>query len=328
MYFSRVARSTVAFALFGALFVGGLASSTLSASASPVSACNAQRFAATSSISSRPGGSTVRLVLTSEFFPRCDWSAATSYQFASSSGVAIGPKVSIAGTKGLAVPQQPWLVNDTFQLVQNVVTEEGVQCTQKQASSLRVSSPLGGPLLVKLPTSLGVCVSGTTKWTSMSSLSFPKPTACSFGALRLSVGQANGAAGTIYYPLIVTNEASHACVISGTPSVQPTTGSLAGVAHILVGPRSTVRGFGSAGYGDSIRLAPGARASAALGVVETGNFTPSQCVAKRFESLSVSIAGLHNGGGSWWAPLSSTTCTKLASTNISGFVPGISGIAP
>jgi hypothetical protein len=31
---------------------------------------------------------------------------------------------------------------------------------------------------------------------------------------------------------------------------------------------------------------------------------------------------------SWFVPLSSTTCSKLASTNISGFVPGTSGIAP
>jgi hypothetical protein len=145
--------------------------------------------------------------------------------------------------------------------------------------------------------------------------------------LKLSVGQSDGTAGTIFYPLIVTNEGSHACVISGTPTVQPTTGSLAGLAHILVGPSATIRGTGSTGYGDSIRLAPGQKASAAYGVVETGNFTPSQCVAKSFESLSVGIASV-SGGGNWFVRLASTTCTKLASTNISGFVPGITGIAP
>jgi hypothetical protein len=234
--------------------------------------------------------------------------------------------VSLANTKGLAVPQQPWLVNDTFQVVQKVVTEEGVQCTQKQASFVRVSSPRVGRLLVALHSSIGVCVGGTTEWTSLSSLLFPEPAACAVAELRLSVGESDGTAGTIFYPLVVTNVGSHACVISGIPSVQPTTGSLAGVAHIFVGPRATLRSTGTVGYGDRIRLDVGAKVSAAFGVVETGNFSPSQCVADNFESLAVASASVN--GGSWWVPLSGTTCTKLASTNISGFVPGTTGIAP
>ncbi len=325
MTFPRPFRVLSGLALVVTFFWPALAATPASASAVPT--CNARNFAGTSNISTRAGGATVRLVLTNSYFPRCQWSSATDYQFASSSGVAIGPKVSLATTKGLAVPEQPWLMNDTFQLIQHLVTEEGVQCTQKQASYVRVLSPRGGPLLVKLATSLGVCVNGTTKWTSLSSLSFPKPSACTSLQLKLNVGQSNGTAGTIFYPLIVTNAGGHACLLSGTPSVQPTTGALPGVAHILVGPRATLRGTGSTGYGDSIRLGPRAKASAAYGVVETGNFTPSQCVAKNFESLSVGIANV-SGGSSWFVPLSGSTCTKLASTNISGFVPGITGIAP
>jgi hypothetical protein len=170
-------------------------------------------------------------------------------------------------------------------------------------------------------------VNGTTKWTSLSSLAFPKPSACTSAQLRLSVGQSNGTAGTIFVPLVVTNVGSRACVVAGTPSVQPTTGSLAGLAHILVGPRATLRDTGSTGYGDSIRLGPRAKASAALGVVETGNFSPAQCVPENFESLSVALANVP-GATSWWVPLSGSTCTKLASINISGFVPGTTGVAP
>lgn len=312
-------------ALVGVLFVPALAATAASASTIPT--CNAQNFGATSTILNRAGGSTVRLVLTSSYFPTCQWSSATVYQFASSSGVAIGARVSLASTKGLAVPQQPWIVDDTFQIIQNVLTEEGVQCTQKQASFVRVTTARGGPLLIRLPASIGVCVNGPTKWTSLSSLSFPKPTACTSAQLRVSVGQSDGTAGTIFFPLIVTNVSSHACAVSGTPSVQPTTGSLAGVAHILVGPSATLRDTGSTGYGDSIRLGPHASASAAYGVVETGNFSPSQCVSQNFESLSVGIASVR-GSTSWFVPLKGTTCTKLASTNISGLVPGTTGIAP
>lgn|GEM_PF-1836357 len=323
--FYRLFRALCCIALVGTFFVPELAATTASAAA--VRTCDAQNFAATSSISNRPGGSTVRLVLTSSYFPTCQWSNATTYQFASSSGGPIGSRISLANTKGLAIPQQPWIVGDTFQLVQNMVTEEGVQCSQKQAVYVRITGLRGGGLVVKLPTSLGVCVNGTTKWTSLSTLSFPKPSSCASTQLKLSVGQPDGTAGTIFFPLIVTNVGSHACVLSGTPSVQPTSGSLAGDAHILVGPRATLRGTGSTGYGDSIRLWPHAKASAAYGVVETGNFSPSQCVSKNFESLSVGISSVSRDT-SWFVPLSSTTCSKLASTNISGFVPGTSGIAP
>lgn len=321
MKFSRGVRLFSVAILIGSMSVPALQSVV---AATPVPTCNAQHFTTTSSTTSRPGGSTVRLVLTSGYFPTCRWASATTYQFASSSGVAVGSKVSLASTKGLAVPQQPWLVDDTFQLIQNVLTEEGVVCTQKQASFVKVTSPGGGRLLVRLGRTLGVCVNGTTKWTSLSSLTFPRPVTCTSADLRLSVGESDGTAGTIYYPLVVENVGSHACVLSGTPSVQPTTGSLAGVAHILVGPRATNRTIAGSGDGDPIRLSPGAKASAPFGVVETGNFTPSQCVAMKFESLSVGIASV-SGGASWWVPLSSTTCTHLASTNISGFVPGVTG---
>jgi len=327
MKFSRVTSLLAALVMLGSISVAILPSDISGASATSVPSCNVQHFSWTSTTSTRPGGATVRLVLTSLYFPTCQWSSATSYQFATSSGVRLGAAVSLASTKGLAVPQQPWRVNDTFQLIQNVVTEQGVVCTQKQASYIKVTSPSGGSALIKLKSSLGVCVNGTTKWTTLSSLSFPRPLACTSADLRLSVGESDGTAGTIFYPIIVDNVGSHACVISGTPSVQPTTGSLAGVAHILVGPTATNRTIASSGYGDSIRLAPGAKASAAFGVVETGNFTPSQCVAKKFESLSVGIASVSDGT-SWFVPLSSTTCTLLSSTNISGFVPGVTGIAP
>jgi len=324
MSFSFVGRIVAITALLGSVVLVGDAVSVGASATAPSPRCNAVHFAANAHVTTRPGGADVRLVFTSEYFPSCSWSNSTTYQFATASGFVFGAKVSIATTKGLAVPAQPWHVNDTYQVVQNLLTEEGVLCTQRQAASVVVTSPGDGPRLVKLPASLVVCVNGTTKWTSLSSLSFPKPSACATTSLKLSIGQSDGAAGTIFYPLIFTNEGKTACSVSGVPDVQPVTGSLANVAHILVGPRATVRDLSSQGYGELFRLASGASASAAFGVVETGNFTPSQCVAAKFESLSVGFLG----SGTWWVPLASTTCTKLASTNISGVVPGNTGLAP
>ncbi len=319
----RLARIGAATAMVFSILTLGGATSSVVASAS-VSSCNPGHFSASSTLASRPGGTTVRLVLTNNSFPTCDWSNTTSYQFLTSSGVPIGTKVSIATSKGLAVPVQPWKVNDTYQVIQNINTEEGVLCSQKQAAYVSVTGSHNQLLKVRLNSSVSVCVGGKTKWTSLGSLTFPRPSACALSALKISVGQSDGTAGTIFVPLIFTNTSTKACVLSGTPHVQPTTGSLAGLAHIFVGPAASVRDLSSSGYGESLRLAPGSKVSAAFGIVETGNFTPSQCVAAKFQSVSV---GFENGDN-WWVALASTTCTKLASTNVSGIVPGVTGIAP
>ena len=324
MRISGVARAFTVVAVFCSLFVGGLASEPTVASATTLPTCNIRHFGASSSLSTRPGATTVRVVVTSHYFPTCDWSYGTKYQFFTSAKTAIGSPLDFMSSPTVAVPVSPWPVNDTFQVVQSVATEEGVQCTQKTAAYLGVTSPKAARVLVALPSTVGVCVSGTTKWSTLESVVFPKPTVCSASALKISVGRANGAAGTIYYPLVFTNESTKACQMAGVPTVQPTSGALAGVAHILIGPAATIRDLSSSGYGDPIRLAPKAKASAAYGVSETGNYTASQCVAANFKSLSVSLSGT----GSWWVALASSTCTLLASTSVSGVVPGTNGITP
>lgn len=265
----------------------------------------------------------VRLVMTSTFFPTCTWSNLTIFQFLTSSGNYIGTPISyVSPAPTVTLPATPWTLNDTFQVVQNLTTEEGVQCTQASAAYVAVAGPSTTALRIKLPQTVGVCISGTAQWTTLQSLSFPKPSTCSATSLRASLGQANGTAGTIFYPIQFTNISSKSCTLSGIPSVQPTTGASSGVAHIFVGPPSLKEV--QSGYGNLIRLSPGTKASAALGVVETGNFPASACVAKPFQSLSVGLAGI----GSYWVALSSTTCTKKASTNLRGLVPGASGLAP
>jgi hypothetical protein len=312
-------------ALFASVFVGGAGVTTQVANAATVPVCTTQHFVGSGTLSTRPGGTTVRLVLTSKYFPTCSWSNLTSFQFLTAGGLGIGTPISyVAPTPTVTLPPTPWTVGDTFQIIQNLTTEEGVQCTQKVAAYVAVAGPSGGTLRIKLPQTVGVCVSGSTRWTSLQSLSFPRSSRCVASALKISLGQSNGTAGTIYYPLVFANISSKACTISGVPSVQPTTGALPGVAHILIGPRSAATNYSAAGYGDAIRLAPGASASAALGVTDTGNFTPSACVAKKFESLSVGLAGI----GEYWLGLSSTTCTKRVSTNVRGVVPTANGLAP
>lgn len=285
-------------------------------SAALVSNCNLQKFAASSSVTSRPGGTTVRVVMASHYFPKCQWSTATRYQFLNAQSQPIGNAVIFAGARSATV-------NATFQVVQRVSTTEGVLCTAKVAAYLAVIGPTSRRV-VRLPSTLGVCVSGTTKWTTVDSVSFPVADRCARSSLRLSIGQSDGAAGTIYYPLVFTNVGSVGCTLSGIPRVQPSTGTSQSTTHVPVGPRAALRDFSASGYGQSIRLAPHARASAAYGIAQSANYTRSQCVPANFTGVTVLVGGI----GQWWTPLASSTCTKVVSTFVSGVVPTTTGQAP
>jgi hypothetical protein len=89
------------------------------------------------------------------------------------------------------------------------------------------------------------------------------------------------------------------------------------VAHLFVGPRAHVTNLSSQGYGDPVRLSPGKSATASFGASESGNYTPSTCVAKKAQSLSVGLGQI----GNWWVRLAVSVCTKRASTSIGGVVP-------
>lgn len=325
-----IARFLTVLSVLASVFLGGGESSTASAVSATVPTCNVLRFTASSSLSTRPGGTTVRAVLTSHYFPTCEWSYSTKYRFYTATKTPIGAALDFKSSPTVAIPVSPWPVNDTFQVVQNVLTEEGVQCNQQSATYLGIVGANGARVLVPLPSVVGVCVGGTATWSSLGPVSFPKPSPCATSALRLSVGRGNGTAGTTYYPLIFTNVGSKACAVSGVPSVQPTLGAVAAANPTPVGPPATVRDLSSSGYGDAVRLAPKAQASAAFGVGDTANFSASQCVAASFRSITVGFAV----SSSWRVALAGSTCvgatsaSVTSSTSISGVVPGATGLAP
>ncbi len=254
--------------------------------------------------------------MASRYFPKCQWSSSTRYQFLTAQSQPIGNAVTFAGA-------QPATVNATFQVVQKVSTMEGVLCNAKVAASLAVIGA-NSRRVVHLPTTVGVCVGGTTKWTSVESVSFPVPSRCVASALKVALGQSEGAAGTIYYPLVITNIASTGCTLSGIPRVQPVTGATASAAHAPVGPKAGLRDLSASGYGQLIRLAPRARVSANYGVTESANYPSSRCAPADFAGVTVLLGGI----GHWWVSLKASTCTKLTSTFVSGVVPTVNGLAP
>ncbi len=96
------------------------------------------------------------------------------------------------------------------------------------------------------------------------------PPACATSALRGSLGQGNGAAGSVYYPITFTNASATACSLYGFPGVSfvssPSGGQIGAAAEEDAAyPRRLVV------------LRPGASASALLQVTQAADYPPSRC---------------------------------------------------
>jgi Protein of unknown function (DUF4232) len=101
---------------------------------------------------------------------------------------------------------------------------------------------------------------------------------CSSSALKVSLGPANGTAGTTFYPLKFMNTGKLGCTLRGYPGVSAVTGS----GKQIGSPASQI----SSSY-RTVTLLAGKSASAQVGIVETGNFSSSQCAPVTAAGLKV-----------------------------------------
>jgi hypothetical protein len=115
----------------------------------------------------------------------------------------------------------------------------------------------------------------TVKWSKAKRGS---PTGCTTSALKVSLGPANGAAGTVFYPIRFLNTGKLGCTLRGYPGVSAVTGS----GKPIGSPASPI----SSSYG-TVTLLPGKTQSAVVGIVETGDFSPSQCAPVTAAGLKV-----------------------------------------
>jgi hypothetical protein len=96
--------------------------------------------------------------------------------------------------------------------------------------------------------------------------------------LKVSLGPANGTAGTTFYPLQFVNTAKTSCVLRGYPGVSAVTSG----GQQIGSPASHV----NAKFG-TVTLAPGKQASAPIGIVDTGNFSPAKCAPVTAAGLKI-----------------------------------------
>ena len=105
---------------------------------------------------------------------------------------------------------------------------------------------------------------------------------CATSALKVSLGPANGAAGTVFYPLNFVNTSKLGCTLRGYPGVTAVTSS----GKQIGSPASPI----ASSY-KAVTLLPGKAQSALVGIVETGNFSPSQCAPVTAAGLKVAPPG-------------------------------------
>lgn len=134
------------------------------------------------------------------------------------------------------------------------------------------------------------------------------PAECATSDLKVSVGQSNGAAGTIFYNLDFTNTSGSPCVVQGYPGVSLVTASSTAGSQIGAAARRN-----PVTPSTRITLNPGDAAHAMLGIAEAGNFPPGKCHMVTAHWLKVfppdqTVAA--------YAPLTTATCSSSSAPTL------------
>ncbi len=96
--------------------------------------------------------------------------------------------------------------------------------------------------------------------------------------LKVSLGPANGAAGTTFYPLKFVNTGTTSCTLTGYPGVSAVTGGGKQIGSPASRNNTKFQ---------TVTLAPGKSRSATVGIVDTGNFSATSCAPVTAAGLKI-----------------------------------------
>ena len=137
---------------------------------------------------------------------------------------------------------------------------------------------------------------------------------CSSSALAvwLGLGEGGGTAGTIFYPLELTNISGRACHLRGFPGVSAWNG------HQLGSPANRDHAVAVR----TVTLANGQTAHAYVGFTDVGNFSRSSCLPKTAAALKVFPPGERT---SRFVPFSFQACSspRRISLSVRAVEPGV-----
>jgi hypothetical protein len=135
----------------------------------------------------------------------------------------------------------------------------------------------------------------------------PHLSACGSSQLTLTLGQGQGAAGSFYTPIILTNKGSKPCTMLGYPGVSYISTSGAAVGQ----PASEIQG-----KEHTVTLQPGGAGSALLHQPNPLVFPPADCHKKKASGLRV------------YPPGQTLSLTVATSTPVCTTTKGRSGVTP
>ncbi len=177
-------------------------------------------------------------------------------------------------------------------------------------------TPAASVAMVTATTTVTVTSTATVTATPTAAASPSSGSRCPTSQLAVTLGPADGTAGSVYQPIVFTNKGSAACTLAGHPGVSfAAAGAQVGAAasHSATPPTTTVT------------LKAGGTVSALLRTVDYGNFSAAACVVRAVSGLRVyppgSTASVVVG-----LPAGSRACsTKVAQLSVGAVVKGVTG---
>jgi len=167
------------------------------------------------------------------------------------------------------------------------------------------------------PSSGPAAAGGTTPTTAPASEAPAGPGTCLASNLKGTLGTSQGAAGTIYTDLVLTNTSTASCTLYGYPGVSFVTG--AGGSEIgAPANRNSISPV------TTVTLAPGGQANVLIALTDVGVYPASQCNPVPVSWLRVYPPGDY---GSVYVPYSTQTCglsSKVVMT-VSAVRTGLTG---
>jgi Protein of unknown function (DUF4232) len=130
---------------------------------------------------------------------------------------------------------------------------------------------------------------------------------CLSSDLQAKLGQSQGAAGTFYQVVVLTNTSNAACTLYGYPGVSFVTGV---GGHVVGAPARRNTALGD----ELVTLQPGAQASSLVGVEDVGAIPPSKCHVGKADWLQVYPPG---DTGALYVQYSAQVCTNASQVFIS-----------
>lgn len=131
------------------------------------------------------------------------------------------------------------------------------------------------------------------------------PPSCNTGGLVIWVTNGNGAAGSIYYQLELTNQSGHTCTLRGFPGV---------AAVNLDGHQLGRAASHTPGKVKTVALKNNDSATATLRIVQAGNFPAAKCGVTDAAGLRIHPPGQR---AAKTVPLPFLACSRTAETFLS-----------